>query len=97
MTDMTAEQFELAWRQGRRRFPGVTAVEVSPAYVEGWERRTRALRLEREERVAFIEADLNRRGNYRVQARVDELDAEMWTLALVRNAVFRINDAAAAA
>lgn len=94
---MTAEAFEAAWRRGRRRFPSVTRVEVSPAYVEGWELRTRALRLEREAWVALVEAEPNRRGNYLRQARVDELDAEMWTLALVRNAVFRINDAAAAA
>jgi hypothetical protein len=94
---MNAEAFEVAWRQGRRRFPGVTRIEVSPAYVEGWERRTRALRFERERWVELVEAEPNRRGNYLRQARVDELDAELWLLALVRHHVFRINDAAAAA
>lgn len=94
---MTAEAFESAWRRGQRRFPGVTRVEVSPGYVEGWERRSRALRFEREAWLALVEAEPNRRGNYLLQARVDELDAELWLLALVRHNVFRINDAAAAA
>jgi hypothetical protein len=94
---MTAEALELAWRRGLRRFPGVTCVEVSPAYVEGWERRTRALRFEREAWLALVEAEPHRRGNHLRQARVDELDAELWLLALVRDRVFRINDDAAAA
>jgi len=93
---MTAEQFEDAWRRGRRRFDRVGRIEVSPAYVEGWERRTAALRFERDRWLDVVMTGPARRGDYLRQQRVDELDAALWQLALVRHHLQRINALAAA-
>lgn len=94
---MTAEQLEAAWRRGQRRFYRVTRVEVSAAYVEGWERRMRALAFERDRWLALVEAEPDRRGNWLRQQRIDELDAERWLLAIVRHRVQAINAVSAAA
>lgn len=83
---MTAEQFEAAWRRGRRTFEG-TRVEVSPAYVELWERRTADIRHERDAWLALVDAEPGRRGNWLRLVRVADLDAELRLLALVRDRV----------
>lgn len=94
---MTAEQFELAWRRGTRRFYSVPCVEVSAAYVEGWDTRMRALSFERDRWLELVDEDLARRGNWLRQVRIDELDAERWLLAIVRDQIQTINARATAA
>jgi hypothetical protein len=86
---MTAEQFEAAWRRGRRRFDDVARVEVSHEFVAGWERRTRACR---HECAAWLElAATSRPGNALRLTRIDELQAELWQLMLIRDRVQAIN------
>lgn len=88
---ITAEQFERAWRRGQRRFHDVLRVEVSPDFIAEWERRTRALRDECDAWLAILAQRPNRRGNVLRQRRVDELQAEQWQLALIRDRVLAIN------
>ena len=95
---MTAEQFELAfraWYERRSpRLPAPARIEATAAYVEGWEQRTRSLTEQRDALDALVEADPRRPGNYLLLTRLDELDDELWQLALVRHHVHRINAAA---
>lgn len=91
---MTAEQFEAAWRHGQRRFHDLVRVEVSAEFIAGWECRTRALRAECDALLALVEGDPNRRGNWLRQRRIDELQAEQWQLALIRDRVLAVNAAA---
>ena len=88
---MTAEQLEGQWRRGRRQFAGVPRVLVTPVYVEGWERRMRALDVEREAWLAMLEREPDRPGNWLRHVRIRELDRAMMTLALVRQQVQAIN------
>ncbi len=88
---MNAEQFEVAWRRGQRLFHDVTRVEVSPEFVASWEQRTAALRDQCAALLALVEADPHRRGNWLHLRRIDELQAEQWQLALIRDRVQKIN------
>lgn len=88
---MTAEQLEGQWRRGRRQFAGVPRVLVTASYIEGWERRMRALAFERDRWLALLERDPDGPGNWLRNVRIRELDSEMMTLALVRQHVQAIN------
>jgi hypothetical protein len=88
---MTAEQFEAAWRAGRRDFRDVLRVEVSPEFIAEWERRTRALREECDALLALVDREPNRRGNWLLARRAGELQREQWQLALIRDRVQAIN------